>query len=59
MVYVGDFKWIVERGSCSNYGMDGLIGKIERLLFEGFHFIMIIMIIMIYLGRRLRFGLWV
>ena len=25
MVYVGDFKWIVKRGSCSNYRVDGLV----------------------------------
>ena len=38
MVYVGDLKWIVERGSRSNYGVDCLVGEIKRLLFEGFHY---------------------
>ncbi|KAE8651684.1 protein SMAX1-LIKE 4 [Cucumis sativus] len=38
VVYVGDLKWIVERGSCSNFGVDGLVGEIERLLLEGFHY---------------------
>ena len=38
MVNVGDLKWIVERVSCSNYGVDGLVGKIERLLLEGFDY---------------------
>lgn len=37
VVYVGDLKWIVERGSSSNYEVDGLVGEIERLLVEGFH----------------------
>lgn len=38
VVYVGDLKWIVERGICSNYGVDGLVGEIESLLLEGFHY---------------------
>ncbi|XP_038889593.1 protein SMAX1-LIKE 4-like [Benincasa hispida] len=39
VLYVGDLKWIVERGSSSsNYEVDSLIGEIERLLVEGFHY---------------------